>query len=289
MRRLLFAGAALLAALTAKAAEDNDTTVIDNARQVMVITGDSVQHIKVMGRENDDRYVYENSIQLVDTNYVSEQRTYHELKSLGWNVGKKNFDGWRTHTVTLHLGLGVSAPTQVPDAYELRPFKSWEAMLWALYNYTPRKKLQTYSAGLGFTFRNYGLRDNQMFAKDAAGVTELQAFPQGAAARSSYLNVVSLSVPFFFTQRFGAKSHFRLTVGPVVNFNMSGRLVNDYELGDQDFCVTTNKIGVRPVTVDLMAVLKAYGVGFYFKYSPMTVFKEGRGPQFHALSFGLYF
>ena len=27
----------------------------------------------------------------------------------------------------------------------------------------------------------------------------------------------------------------------------------------------------------------------YEKYSPMTVFKEGRGPQFHALSFGLYF
>ena len=69
---------------------------------------------------------------------------------------------------------------------------------------------------------------------------------------------ISLSVPFFFTQRFGAKSHFRLTVGPVVNFNMSGRLVNGYELGDQDFSVTTNKIGVRPVTVDLCGLILQY-------------------------------
>ena len=292
MKKLLLAAVCLLTTTAAQAIEDNDTTVINNARKVMVITGDSLQHIKVMGKEEDDKYVYENSIQLVDTNYVSETRTYRDLKSIGWGIGRKDKNGCRSIELdlTLNLGLGISAPTNVPDPFSIRPFKSWEGMVWLQLNNTPKRhKLQTYSVGLGLTLRNYGLRDGQMFQKAADGTVQLGSFPEHASYRSSYITIGSLSVPFFFTQRFGANSHYKLTLGPVVNFNIGGSLHNNYEIGDNDYSITTRGIGYRPVTVDFMGILRVYGFGFYLKYSPQSVLKTDRGPQFHALSFGLFF
>lgn len=46
----------------------------------------------------------------------------------------------------------------------------------------------------------------------------------------------------------------------------------------------------RPVTVDALAVVKIPKLpGLYCKYSPMTVFKDNRGPKMRQLSFGIMF
>ena len=283
---------ALLLVAAVHATEDNDTTIIQNARQVIVVTNDSLQQVKILGKENDERYVYENTIQLVDTNYVSEQRAYNDLKSLGFELNKKCGTKKHSNYLSLNLGLGVSAPTNVPDGMDFKPMKSLEAMIWVLYNHNPYKGRNTFSTGLGFTTRNYGLGTNQMFTK-AGSTVVLGNFPEGSSYRRSSLNVSSLSVPFFFTHDFGKKSHLSLTLGPVLNFNFYGSLTNSYQMSDNIFDYTTNAkakgIGFRPVTVDFMGVLRYYGIGFYFKYSPMSVLKDGRGPQFHGLSFGIYF
>lgn len=288
MKRQLFLMAVLAFATAAHANEDNDTTIIDNARRVMVITTDSLQKIKVIGKDKDDKYVYENSIQLVDTNYVSEQRTYRDLRALDWSVGKDRKD-WHVHTLSLHLGLGVSAPTHAPAGYGFAPFKSWEGMLWLMYHYTPYRRLQTYSVGFGLTTRMYGLHSSQMVGKDDADVVSLTDYPEGAGSVYSKINVASLSVPLLFTQKLGRKSHVSLSLGPVLNFNVSASLRSGYKLGDSKYDIETSHIGQRPVTVDFMGVVRVYGVGAYFKFSPQSVFKTGRGPEFRSLSFGLYF
>ena len=84
----------LLLTAVVHATEENDTTVIKNARQVMVITNDSLQQVKVLGKENDDHYVYENTIQLVDSNYVSTTRIGRDRWELipSVKVGKKKDD-----------------------------------------------------------------------------------------------------------------------------------------------------------------------------------------------------
>lgn len=288
----MFLAIALLAATASQASNENDTTLINNAHKVIIITGDSLQTVKVMGKEADSKYVYENSIQLVDTNYVSETRTYRDLKSIGWNIGPKDKCGRRSVELdlTLNFGLGISAPTNVPEPLSLRPFKSWDGMIWLQLNNTPKRHpLQTYSIGFGLTVRRYGLRDGQMFQKDADGTLRMGNFPEHASDRHSSITITSLSVPLFLTHKFGAKSHFKLTLGPVVNFNIGGSISSGYEIGDNEHDITTRGIGYRPVTVDFMGILRTYGVGFFFKYSPQSVLKSGRGPQFHALSFGLFF
>lgn len=292
MRKTMLCMVLLLAAAV-HATEENDTTVIKNARQVMVITNDSLQQVKVHGKENDDRYVYENTIQIVDTNYVSEERTYRDLKAIGFELNKKGSVKKHSNFLSLNFGLGVSAPTNVPDGMDIKPMKSLEAMIWMLYNHTPFKGKNTFSAGLGFTARYYGLDTNQMFTKNGSTIG-LGTFPEGSVSRSSRLSVGSLSVPFFYSHEFGKKSHVSLTLGPVVNFNFGGgSLTNKYKTSDENLDyiteATATGIGCRPVTIDFMGVLRLYGIGLYMKYSPQTLLKADRGPQFHALSFGLFF
>ncbi len=83
-----------------------DTLVIRDARSVTIVTNDSLQKIKVNGKESDANYVYENTIQLVDSNYVDERRIYRDLKALEFPLNKKD-SNYRTIDIygTAHAGL----------------------------------------------------------------------------------------------------------------------------------------------------------------------------------------
>ena len=68
------------------------------------------------------------------------------------------------------------------------------------------------------------------------------------------------------------------------------RLSNYYEVGDHEMDDQTKKIGERPITVDILGIVHvAKGFGIYCKYSPMSVFKKDKGPDFKSLSVGFYF
>ena len=65
---------------------------------------------------------------------------------------------------------------------------------------------------------------------------------------------------------------------------------NYYEQGDIETDQSTRKIGQRPFTVDLMGIVHfCKGGGIYFKYSPMSVLKKDKGPEFKSFAVGLYF
>ena len=104
----------------------------------------------------------------------------------------------------------------------------------------------------------------------------------------SSIEVVSFSVPLLFSQRLGHKSPFRLTVGPVINFNGT-HISNHYEIGDDEYDVQTHKIGTRPVTIDFLGILSFRALSVYCKYSPMSVLKNSSGMEFKTVSLGLCF
>jgi hypothetical protein len=80
----------------------------------------------------------------------------------------------------------------------------------------------------------------------------------------------------------------------VVNFNVRGRINNEWTDENAEWEQSIKEIGQRPVTVDIMGILKSDGFGLYCKYSPMSVLKKKsengvENPQFHSLTFGLFF
>lgn len=294
MKKLLLL-AALAAQTAAYATETGDTLVIKDAHKVTIVTGDSLQKIKVQGMKTNPDYVYENSIQLVDSNYVEEQyTTYRDLDAVG-NVFNHHDNPARRRGVTvygtMHWAMGFIAGIS-PDL-SFSTFKSlegtWNILQLEVEPYSAgQRALQRYEVGLALNYRLYRFDTDRMLTKDGAGNVALGNFPDGTGARKSYANILSLSVPVFFTQRLGRKSRYRLTLGPVINFNVYGTLTNDYSVGDYDYEETVHHIGYRPVTVDLMGIIRYKWLGLYVKYSPMSVFKSGRGPELRSLSFGLY-
>ena len=263
--------AAMVASITAYAGEKNDTTVIENAKKVTIISSDTEQRIKVRGKQGNSTYYYENSITMRDSAYSKSVQKV-DIENKYWD-----FD----------LAFGLPIATNVPGGMSFAPFKSYEWIVGFRYKYTPENALQTYSVGLWANWRKYTLDTDKMFAKDANNVVGVYDYPVNAGDKRSGIYVFGLSVPFLFTQKFGHQSDFKMSLGPVVNFNLYGRIKNEYTVGDDEVEINTKGLEYRPVTVDIMGMLQYRHVGIYCKYSPMSVLKTDMGPEFCSVSVGI--
>jgi hypothetical protein len=203
----------------------------------------------------------------------------------GINLGQGQDDNDRW---SMHLSLGVDVPTGAPDGIKFAPFRSWE-FNWTIlqYDYTPKKWKTTFSAGLGFNWRAYTLRGHdKMF--DKAGnhiIVEDNIFFYDNL--SSNVHTTSLSMPLLVKQRFSR--NFAISVGAQLNWNFYGRIHNYYETGDDEIDVYTKDMGQRPFSVDILGIIHVWELGVYCKYSPMSILKTDRGPEFQSLAFGIYF
>ena len=262
MKKLLISLALVCSWLaTARAGEVNDTTVLAHAQDTTVITSGK----KVVIVTGDEPY---------------------KVKV----VKNKKEDECEVHDFSLHFSLGVNIGLGTPDGMSIKPFKSWDLALTAFqYDYSPKNTLQTYSAGIGIGWHNYGIGSSKMFVKDENGVVAITDYPAQAESKYSRIHIFSISVPLLFKQKFDRKGKYSLSLGPVVNFNVLGHLTSGYKVGDVETDMTIKKIDYRPVTVDIMGVLDINDIGIFARYTPMTIMKKDCGPEFRSLTLGLYF
>ena len=197
---------------------------------------------------------------------------------------------------TMHVNVGVDVPTDVPSGLDFAPFRSWEIGVTVVqYDYTPKNWKTTFSAGLGFDWRNYTLKGHEKaFVKVPANTlgnpnefVNVAIADEKSDKRSSRIHTVSLSIPLMVKQRFSKT--FALSVGAQLNWNFRAHLHNYFAQGDTEVSVDTKKIGHRPLTVDILGIVHIERFGLYCKYSPMSVMKKDRGPEFKSLAFGIYF
>ena len=276
--------------MAAMATEMNDTVTFNNPAKVVVMTNDSVQKIKIAGKKDDERFSYESTVAIDKT-----KTTTKIFKKVAEDDAK-----W-----VIDLGLGWNAPTNTPNGHGFAVFRSQEVFAGVRYCYTPKGKTQTYSTGLWCDWRTYEMPHSSKgyMCKTKDDIVTFGNHVAEGNDRysdvSSHIRIFSLSVPFLFTQKFGKNSKSSFSIGPVVNFNLRGRINNEYTNGDDDVDVSTKGFDYNVVTVDFMGILKTEGIGVYFKYSPMSVLKKKEttaadgtiieNPQFKALSFGLFF
>jgi len=282
-----------LAALTATAgAQENDTVVIHNPKKVTIITGDSLQRIIVSGKEGDDKFTYQNTIRLVDSNYVSTTRIGRDRWELipSVKVGKKK-DGAEGRTydnaISAHFGIGFTAPTNADARTDFSTFKSWEifATIAQWDHYFERRHRNSVSLGFGIDWKNYRMTGDTRFVKAPDGNVALENYPLQVSPDFSRIKVFSLTVNLGFTHSFD--KDFWIGFGPVVNFNVYGSMLTEYSMYGDDIKRKEKDIRQRPITIDWMLRLGIMGVPFYLKYSGDNVLKDG-GVKFRSLSFGLY-
>ena len=282
-----------LAALTlAAGAQENDTVVIHNPRKVTIVTGDSLQRIIVSGKEGDDKFTYQNTIRLVDSNYVSTTRIGRDRWELipSVKVGKKKDDTeGRTYdnAISAHFGIGFTAPTKADARTDFSTFKSWEifATIAQWDHYFERRHRNSVSLGFGIDWKNYRMTGDTRFVKAPNGNVDLENYPLQVSPDFSRIKVFSLTANLGFTHSFD--KDFWIGFGPVVNFNVYGSILTEYSMYGDDIKRKEKDIRQRPITIDWMLRLGIMGVPFYLKYSGDNVLKDG-GVKFRSLSFGLY-
>lgn len=197
-------------------------------------------------------------------------------------AGKDDNDRW-----SLHVMVGVNVPTGAPDGVDFAPFRSWELNGTLLqYDYTPKDWKTTFSAGLGVTWRAYTLSGHDKMFNKVDDVIVVGNRPGQFSSLSSNIHTASVSMPLLVKQRFS--KNIAVSLGAQLNWNVWGRTHNYYEIGDEEIDVYTKNINYRPFTVDVLGIFHFWEIGFYCKYSPMSVLKKDKGPEFQSLAFGIY-
>ena len=291
MKKLMISMA--LAALTlAAGAQENDTVVIYNPKKVTIVTGDSLQRIIVSGKEGDDKFTYQNTIWLVDSNYVSTTHIGRDRWELipSVKVGKKKDDPEGRaydNAISAHFGIGFTAPTKADARTDFSTFKSWEifATIAQWDHYFNRSHRNSVSLGFGIDWKYYRMTGDTRFVKAPDGNVTIEKYPLQVSPDFSRIKVFSLTANLGFTHNFD--KNFWIGFGPVVNFNVYGSMLTEYSMYGDDIKRKEKNIRQRPITIDWMLRLGIMGVPFYLKYSGDNVLKDG-GVKFRSLSFGLY-
>lgn len=190
---------------------------------------------------------------------------------------------------SMHFYVGVDIPTGAPEGVDFAPFRSWD-IDWTVfqYDFTPEKWKTTFSVGAGINWRNYTLSGHdKLFYKGEDDVVRIIEREGKWSELSSRIHTLGISFPVLIKQSF--TKDLALSLGVQVNWNVLCRLNNYYEVEDEEVSYMTKRIGERPLTVDLMGILHISKVGVYCKYSPMSVLKTDRGPEFKSISLGVYF
>ena len=292
MKRILFL--TLMAAATTAFAAENDTLVIEKPQRVTIITGDSLQSIRVKGKEGDNSFDYQNTIQLIDSNYVNTE-TYN--KSL-WDLmpfGKKKDcekRGNMQFALIASFSVGFTTAVGAADGVNIPVGPSWEFM-WdiAQIQVRPWKERNHYFyTGFGLDWRNYRMTDQNRFVEQPDGRIVTTPYPQGSNPDFSRIKVLSLTVPFtygFFPFKQGLFRGFE--IGPVLNFNVYSSIKTRYRIDGEKQKDITKGLHRNPVTVDLMVKLQMKYFNIYAKYSPCNVLDTAYGPKFRSVSFGVGF
>ncbi|MBR4389652.1 MAG: hypothetical protein IKT00_10795 [Prevotella sp.] len=285
MRKLIIC-MALGVSLAGHAVEtDNDTVVINKPKSVTIITGDSIQKIEVVGREGNDDYRYENSIQLVDSNYVSQTT----IDPVRWTWGLRGFRGDITsrNEIAMKFGVGMNAVLNAPEPLDFSTSSSFELM-WTIaqYNhYLDAEGHHRLSTGFALDWRNYRMTGTTRFDKDADGHIIATGYPEGARPKFSRIKVLSLSFPIEYCYQFNR--HFGFGIGPVLNWNVYGSIKTKYKTDGGTMKDLDKRIHQNPFTIDWMLHFYNPSITFYVKYSPMNVLQSDWGPKFQSISFGI--
>ena len=280
---------------TANAVEvsENDTLTILKPKKVRIITGDSIQKIKVYGREGEDKYTYESKILLVDSNYVSEESINKDTWTFDFIKSKSHGTGYplKQRNLSSRLGFGLCYGANADYKGPQSVGSSWEIM-WTIaeiekYGYG---KHNGFSIGFGVNWRNFRIDGRSKFVKLDDGTITEEALPAGYDNDFSRIKVFSLTIPVMWKYR---TKQVTFGLGPVCNINTYASIKNRYWDADgEKHKQIFQKIHQRPITVDIMEEVSFHNwFSIYGKFSPMTILNStyANDVNFQPVSFGIYF
>lgn len=268
----------------------NDTVVsVDDAKKVVVTEKNGSVRVEIKGTGEDKDYVY---------SYKTEEKSENRLRiSQDWElrlpftktdtarVKTHKYSKWALVSGGIYVGfnkavgdnpdLGVKMGSSVELA--------WDRVVGLQYR--PFRKGPRFTVGIGVGWKNYRITDSYNHFSKQDGNVVLAKYDGQVVPKYSRLKVFSLRVPVMVRQKLG--DDFAVSAGAVMNINTYSSLKSCYILEDgTKMEASVSGTPVRTVTCDLMGALSWESLGVFVKYTPMSVFKPGRGPEFKSISVG---
>lgn len=298
--KYIIASASILLSISASAMSVDQPTdtvlMVKNANSVVITENPSGINLTVRGTDKDPDFVTtftsEYSADAVVTTHQRFTRpTFVNLP------GNDKCDNREPLDVLSGMHAGFVGTLGAPTGVDVEMGKSYEIGIDNIVSYsiTPRRFNSIVRVGIGVNWRNWRMTGNTRFVADEAGVVSMDVYPEGCESRYSRVKIFSLSFPVMLTQFTNVKtigpSKLAFKFGAILNWNSHASVESSWRTADGTTVKEgTEHIGQRKFSVDVIAAVRfAPSLGLYLKYSPMKVFKTGYGPEFSAISTGLYF
>ncbi len=145
--------------------------------------------------------------------------------------------------------------------------------------------------GFGVSWKNFHF-DNNTHLVEENDITTLQPAPAGIVYKKSRLRVFSVNAPlaFEFQQRLGHRHSLYISAGIVAGVNLFRSQKVKYENAEGKTIKKYNKgFNVSRFSFEFMGQIGLDNVGIFVKYSPMSLFEQGKGADVQIASMGLMF
>lgn len=150
---------------------------------------------------------------------------------------------------------------------------------------SPIKNGPDFSIGLGFGMRRLLVKDGYRFDLIDNNLI-LSPVPANEKVDLSRVDSWTFHVPVMITQKIVKR--LSIGVGAWLNFNTYMKGVTQIVEDDVRYKTYYKGFNQRFFTVDLVGVIGIKdGIGVYGRWCPMTMFTDGRGPEFKTASLGV--
>jgi hypothetical protein len=147
------------------------------------------------------------------------------------------------------------------------------------------------TTGLGFSWSRFYL-DNNTHLMEINNITNVYDAPRDIHYEYSRLRIASINIPLLLEWQptFGTNHRFFLSAGVVggINISASSKVkytdVNGDTVKDEEY----RGLNTAPLSLDYMAQVGYRNMSVYAKYSPFSIFQDGKGPNVRAVSLGLF-
>ena len=265
--------------------EPADTVInIDNPSNIVLSeTPDGIRLMVIEGEDSVTTYSY--------THPDPDNVNISSIKGPSINQGNALVLGsWKKPNkisydlVSGGLSIGKNFAMGQPEPMDITTGKSWELSWVYVLGLRISRNGNSFITGIGFNWRNYRLTGPYRFDK-SDGAISLSEYPENSQKQWSRLKVTTLSVPLLYTRNIW--KGLNITAGGIVNFATHSSVKTKFIYEGREIETSQNGIYPRPVTVDLYGAVTVCGLGWYVRYSPMKLIRNGHGPQFSTLSTGL--
>jgi hypothetical protein len=210
-----------------------------------------------------------------------------EIESEDYNNYQSNKKPYKfTPNLEVDLGMNLWSPTDI--APQVKPWGSWNVNLNMVGTYKASKNFHL-RTGLGVSWYNFKLEDSDLIAvKNPEGIS-FEEFTAGEGTKSkisaSYANLIL--VPTVLTN----SGKLRLGIGGYAGIRLGGRgkFVYDDVNGDRQKVYEKSNMYANNFRYGGRVEIGISDFNMFFNYDLNDVFEAGKGPELHAISFGLIF